>query len=107
MPTRPKRPCRYANCPELVDFGYCAKHHQPQRASRHERGYSTHYTTRFRPWFMARHPVCESIHGCFRPAEEVHHLTSLADGGSACDESNCQSLCRKHHQLLGAQGGRG
>jgi hypothetical protein len=114
MPTRPAHPCGAPSCPALVEVGrYCEKHQanhradKPVRASRQSRGYTSHYSNHYRPWYLRRHPVCESIHGCEHPAEEIHHIVRLADGGEACDESNCQALCSFHHGLLGGQGGRG
>jgi hypothetical protein len=113
MPLKAKQICAQPGCGLLTDATkYCAQHAavattQTRRPSRHERGYSSHYQTKFRPWFMRRHPLCESVYGCDRPAEEIHHVTKLCDGGLACSESNCQALCRRHHAALAGKGGRG
>lgn len=72
---------------------------------------------RFRPAFLASHPVCADpfdVHetDCIVvPATEVHHLKSRRDGGDVYDELNCVALCKSCHSRItateNAQKGRG
>jgi hypothetical protein len=56
--------------------------------------------------YLSRHPICESITGCPRPATDPHHIVRLIDGGAKYDESNLQALCGEHHDARGGLGGR-
>jgi len=116
MPTAPAKPCNYPLCPELTHGeAYCGKHRASggyqqfrgvlERGTTKQRGYDNRWK-RFRSWFMRRHPVCEASRGCLRPAEEVHHVVKLEDGGERLDELNCQALCAYHHRQLQGAGGR-
>ena len=61
----------------------------------------TRHSRRVRRWLAAHHaahPLCAAClaAGVIAAAEEVDHITPLADGGSH-DASNLQSLCRDCH----------
>jgi 5-methylcytosine-specific restriction protein A len=66
MPARPKLPCRYPNCRELLDkSGYCAKHQSlvrkqsdDRRGSASERGYTSKWQ-KAREGYLRNHPLCE------------------------------------------------
>jgi|ERR1019366_2494474 5-methylcytosine-specific restriction protein A len=115
MPTASKRPCRHPGCPALVEsgIGYCEGHggkgrlskREALRATPPERGYDANWR-RFREWFIRRHPICESSAGCNHYAMEVHHVITITqDPSLRLVESNCQSLCKPHHQSLAGKGG--
>ncbi len=51
--------------------------------------------------YIAAHPLCEECLRCgfAVPAEHVHHIIPLADGGTN-DESNLMSLCKSCHSRI-------
>lgn len=102
MPSKPKQPCSKPGCPELVDGGYCESHsggsdnasdrsHEAQERKKH---YSTERWKRVRKRVLRRDPVCQMCEE--RPAEEVDHITPLAEGGDDSME-NLQGLCESCH----------
>lgn len=117
MPTMPWRPCRYPGCRLLADKGeqYCAQHKKqtdreynhyqrdPESKKRYGRAWK-----RIRDRHVQEHPLCEEClkQGIYKPAEEVHHIVPLNDGGTHT-RSNLVSLCRschmKAHALLGTR----
>ena len=110
MPTKPKRPCRYGNCPNLTDSksGYCEEHRSlMQRHYEHfARGYRQHERyghswKKIRDRYITAHPLCEECLGLGRAsvATLVHHVNPLADGGTN-DESNLRSLCASCHERI-------
>jgi 5-methylcytosine-specific restriction protein A len=50
---------------------------------------------------LARHPLCELCEqaGKLIPADEVHHILPVADGGTHA-ESNLQALCKPCHAAV-------
>jgi 5-methylcytosine-specific restriction protein A len=58
--------------------------------------------------FLSQHPLCEQCKkaGRLTPAEEVHHVLPLADGGTN-DESNLMALCKSCHSKITAASGNG
>ena len=91
MPKRPKRPCSYPGCPKLTDGRFCAEH-EKQEAVRYEK-YGRDPSTRRRygrAWkrirdrYIAAHPLCEQCEkeGRMTPAQEVHHIVPLGNGGT-------------------------
>ena len=110
MPTKPKRPCRYGGCPNLTDSrtGYCEEHRSlMQRHYEHfTRGYNQHERygsswKKIRDRYITAHPLCEECLGLGRAtvATLVHHVKSIADGGTN-DESNLRSLCVSCHEKI-------
>lgn len=107
MPRSPKRPCRMTGCPNFAEPGevYCTKHkpeadhfynryqRDPDAKKRYGRAWK-----RIRDRHIHEHPLCEECLKAGRtvPAEEVHHLLPLADGGTHV-RSNLVSLCRSCH----------
>ncbi len=119
MPRRPKRPCSYPGCPELVDSTYCAKHqklvyknYNRYRRSRESRGRYGRAWKKIRDRYIARHPFCEQCakEGRMVLAEEVHHKKPLSEGGTS-REDNLMSLCKSCHskitRMAKPQSGRG
>lgn len=115
MPKKPKRPCSYPGCPELVDDRYCEEHKREvnRHYNRHQRDPETskRYGRRWRKirkTYITAHPLCEECkkQGKFTPAEEVHHIKPLSDAGTHSYE-NLMSLCKSCHSTITAkEGGR-
>ncbi|ORA64121.1 HNH endonuclease [Mycobacteroides franklinii] len=47
--------------------------------------------------YLATHPMCEQP-GCPRLADDVDHMTPLAEGGAKYDPRNFMALCDDHHK---------
>lgn len=115
MPIKPKRPCSHPGCPRLTDGRFCEEH-QRQENKRYEK-YDRDPAVRCRygrTWkrirdrHIAEHPLCEMCkkQGRITPAEEVHHIKPLSQGGTH-DDSNLMSLCKEcHSEITAREGGR-
>lgn len=115
MPRKPKHPCRYNGCPNLVDAGqsYCDKHKKvaTKEYEHFHRGYkaSERYGSswrRIRSEYVKAHPLCEMCQadGRLTPVALVHHKTPLDEGGTN-DFSNLMSLCKScHNKIHNARG---
>ena len=108
MPYKPKRPCSHSGCPELTNGRFCEEHAK-QEAARYEK-YQRDPATRKRygkTWrkirtaFLSANPLCEICKSDDKliPAELVHHIVPLADGGTN-EWSNLQALCSNCHSSL-------
>lgn len=115
MPYKPKRPCSFPDCPKLTDGRFCEEH-QKQENKRYEKyDRSPEMKKRYgRAWkrvrdrHIAQHPLCEVCkrNGNLTPAEEVHHIVPLSQGGTH-DDSNLMSLCKScHSEITAKEGGR-
>ena len=113
MPRKPKRPCSHPGCPRLTDGRFCEEH-QRQENKRYEkydrdpavyRRYGRAWK-RIRDRYIAQHPLCEMCkkQGRLTPAEEVHHIKPLSQGGTH-DDSNLMSLCKECHSRITAKEG--
>jgi 5-methylcytosine-specific restriction protein A len=111
MPRRPKTPCRYPGCPELVAGRYCEKHQKQEYSNynkyRREAASKKRYGRtwkKLRNYFIALHPWCEMClnEGRHTLAEEVHHIKPLGEGGDNSME-NLMSLCKHHHSRVTRQ----
>ena len=106
MPTKPKRPCSYLGCPELVSDRYCNKHQKQGtrefddgRGSAAKRGYDHHWR-RVRKRYLAEHPLCVECErkGKLTPSNVVDHIVAhKGDHTLFWDESNWQPLCTRCH----------
>lgn len=108
MPRKPKRPCGYRGCPELVDGYYCEKHKKETNRKYEKYKRDTETSKRYgRKWrkirkkYIAEHPLCEI---CFKNkrmvnADHVHHIKPLKEGGTN-DEENLMSLCISCHSRI-------
>lgn len=115
VPKKPKRPCSFPGCPELVEGRYCEKHKREvnQHYNRYQRDPETskRYGRRWRKIrkaFITANPLCGECkrQGKFTPAEEVHHIIPLAEGGTH-NSDNLMSLCKScHSRLTAKEGGR-
>ena len=108
MPKRPKRPCSHPGCSRLTDGQYCDEHRKIAQYyyNRFERDPDTN--KRYgRAWRLIRmqyiqsHPLCEQCgqEGRLTPAEEVHHILPLANGGTH-DAGNLMALCKSCHSRI-------
>ena len=106
MPYKPKRPCAYPGCGRLaVREQYCAEHQKvmDKQYNQYERDPASNKRygrawKRIRDRKIKANPLCEEClkNGVLKPAEEVHHIVPLADGGTS-ERSNLISLCRSCH----------
>ncbi len=113
MPTKPKRPCNHAGCPELTHNRYCDKHQKAvdncynkyQRDPMTKKRYGRCWK-RIRDRYIKAHLLCEecSKAGRLTPAEEVHHVLPLSKGGDH-SEANLMSLCTSCHSTITANDG--
>ncbi|MBS4008076.1 MAG: HNH endonuclease [Clostridium sp.] len=115
MPFKPKRPCSHPGCPKLTDARFCEEHEKAE-AKRYER-YQRDPATRklygsawrkVRKRYIAAHPLCENCleQGQVTPAQEVHHVKPLSQGGTN-DYGNIRATCTSCHSSITArEGGR-
>lgn len=110
MPTRAKRFCSYPGCSALSDGPYCEQHaKQAQHDYNSSRAADT-YKVYGRRWrkirkaFLAAHPLCEMCkrNGRTVPAEEVHHVLPVSEGGTHA-ASNLMALCKRCHSSITGQ----
>ena len=122
MPNKPKHPCGYPGCPELIDAGkyYCPKHEKlvkanmdKSRGSAAKRGYGSKWQ-KARKTFLAKHPLCEEClkKGKTAPATVVDHIIPHRGNMKLFwDVNNWQALCKHHHDAKTAKevfhGGKG
>ena len=115
MPYKPKRPCSFPGCPHLTHGRFCDEHAKAE-AKRYERyDRSPEVKKRYgRAWqvirdiYISEHPLCEVCkrNGKLTPAEEVHHIKPLSQGGTNA-EDNLMSLCKVcHSEITAREGGR-
>jgi 5-methylcytosine-specific restriction protein A len=109
MPIKPRRPCAYPGCPELVRGGrYCPAHQQEvarkqdaARGSSAQRGYGYRWQ-KLRIAYLRVHPICVDpfgVHkrdGRIEPATDVDHIIPRAQGGTD-DEDNLEAMCHSCH----------
>jgi len=105
MPYKPKRPCSHPGCPKLTDKQFCDEHakqnareyekyrRDPETRKRYGRAWK-----RIRDRYISQHPLCERCEqdGRLTPAQEVHHIKPLSEGGTH-DSDNLMALCSSCH----------
>jgi len=105
MPRKPKKPCGYPGCPELIesDERYCRYHNKQvrweydrNRKNAAQRGYDSRWQ-KYRKWYLRRHPLCVNFKDCGNMAEVVDHITPVSKGGSFWDPDNHQPMCKFCH----------
>jgi 5-methylcytosine-specific restriction protein A len=105
MANRPKRPCRYPNCPELVESGYCERHKKEHNRSKRNSNewvdlYNSTRWRKARKAFLNEHPLCAE---CARQsrlttAKVVDHVQDhKGDLGLFWSEDNWEALCVTCH----------
>ena len=107
------KPCKVCRKPTTNANSYCDEHqssykppkkaYDDRRGSPSKRGYDATWRT-FRDWFLMNHPLCDICEKEHRitPAEEVHHIVPLIEGGARLDPDNCQALCHSCHSKITA-----
>jgi 5-methylcytosine-specific restriction protein A len=113
MPTKPKKPCAFSGCPNLTDARYCPEHqklvnqryNKYNRDPNHNKRYGSSWSKISKAYRRAN-PLCEQCksEGKLVPAELVHHIKPLSDGGTN-ETDNLQSLCRACHSRLHCKNG--
>ena len=110
MPHKPKIPCKYSGCPELVPSGakYCIEHckqlnitYTGNRPSSAQRGYGSKWK-KARKSYLERNPLCVRCLavGRYTPATVVDHI--IPHRGNAWlfwKQSNWQALCERCHNI--------
>ena len=105
MPYKPPKPCAHPGCPNLTNARFCPAHtrqdareyeryrRDPATRKRYGRAWS-----RIRNRYISKHPLCEQCEaeGRLTPAQEVHHITPLSEGGTHA-EANLRALCTPCH----------
>jgi len=103
MPRKPKHPCSFPGCPNLVESGrrYCEEHEREEnkRYERYDRDPATRKRygrawKRIRDSYAAAHPLCEEClkRSIYTPTEEIHHKLPLSKGcGSPVETSRSQT----------------
>ena len=108
MPMKPKRPCSYPGCGRLTDGRFCDEHKQIAERQYNQYLRNSDTNKRYgRAWkklrarFLLLHPLCEQCKcgGRLTPAEEVHHILPLANGGTN-DVGNLMALCKSCHSSI-------
>lgn len=111
MPRKPKRPCSYPNCPELVEGRFCKKHEKEYNKNYEKYKRNTETYKRYgKAWrvirkrYISGHPLCEKCleENRMTKAEHVHHIKPLSLGGTN-DEENLMSLCKSCHSKIHAE----
>jgi 5-methylcytosine-specific restriction protein A len=113
MPNKPKHPCSYAGCPELIPAGerFCKEHKkQEQREYNKQRGSSTQqgYDARWqkiRKMKLNVDPLCAEClrNGQTTVATQVHHKDGNVRNNSP---DNLESLCIECHSRITAKEGK-
>ncbi len=110
MPKKPKRPCRFANCPKLTEdkSGYCIEHKKimQRHYDKFTRGYDTHERyggnwKKIRDRYIRQNPLCEMCRaeGKFTAGTIVHHIKPLSEGGTN-EEKNLMTVCTGCHEKI-------
>ena len=108
MPYKPKKPCGYPGCPELTAARFCPAHakqdardyakyrRDPDTNKRYGRAWK-----RIRDRYIAAHPLCEQCNkaGRITPAQEVHHIIPLSEGGTHAKD-NLMAICTPCHSAI-------
>jgi 5-methylcytosine-specific restriction protein A len=116
MPKRPKKPCAYPGCPNLVKPGerYCEEHRKmryreydrTKRDKESAKIYSSARWKRVREMKMKEcGGLCEMClkEGRIVKADVVDNIIELKDGGCAFCLDNLQCLCNSCHKKKTAQ----
>lgn len=100
MPSKPLRPCRSPNCPNLTRERYCESHkslaykYDQTRGTAAQRGYGARWR-KARSHFLMQHPICDR---CNDVATVVDHITPHKGSYDLFwDRDNWQPLCVSCH----------
>lgn len=113
MPVKPMRLCKKCKSPTRNANGFCDLHQSEERTievrydkwrgTPASRGYDGEWR-KCRNTFIREHPLCDMCQqeGKVVPAEHVHHIVPLEEGGARLDWENLQSLCKACHNMITA-----
>jgi 5-methylcytosine-specific restriction protein A len=113
MPIRPKRPCNFQSCNELVDFGYCELHKQKMAEIRRQEAnedilrpfYGCKRWRTTRQVILGRDPICTKCHKT--ASTVVHHVIDariwIQQGNDFYHESNLVGICESCHNRISAK----
>lgn len=110
MARKPLRPCKHIGCPELTREGWCPKH-RPREERKASAEYHDWYsrkiwTDNLRPLQLLREPFCRECARQYPPDDPRHRtratvvdhiIPHCGEWRLFVDESNLQSLCKRHH----------
>lgn len=100
LPSKPLKPCRHPQCPELTSDRFCDKHKKENvRPSSSRRGYGSRWR-KARSRFLKSNPLCVKCKEAGRLTEATvvdHIIPHRGDETLFWDESNWQALCKKCH----------
>lgn len=106
-----ERYCAQPRCGRVVtDSNWCEEHqpqrqHDQRRGPAAARGYDRQWQA-VRASYISRYPLCGrcEARGLVRPADMVHHIVAIADGGDRLAFGNLLSLCWPCHGKVGPGG---
>jgi len=108
MPNKPKKPCSYNRCPNLVELGhfYCKEHrkkntrqYEKDRGSSTQRGYNSRWR-KARIIYLKEHPLCVEClkENIITEATVVDHIIPhRGDMVLFWNELNWQAKCKSCH----------
>jgi 5-methylcytosine-specific restriction protein A len=105
MPYKPRKPCFFPGCSELVpaDERFCALHkkqdqkqYDKQRGSSSQRGYGARWR-RYRIRYLMEHPLCINFEECHNVTTVVDHIVPVNKGGTFWNPANHQPMCKNCH----------
>lgn len=100
MPSKPPKPCKHPNCPNLTHDNYCDEHKGLYvRESSGRRGYNNKWR-KLSKLFLKRNPLCMECKrtGRLTPATVVDHIVPHRGNPELMwSEGNWQSLCKRCH----------
>jgi 5-methylcytosine-specific restriction protein A len=90
--------CKHPGCTIVAPPGYCKDHGPPSSPVDEKKRNPFYDSARWRKCRarqLSRQPICEGCirWGMLKPAEIVHHITPIEDGGAKLDPNNLASLC--------------
>lgn len=113
IPRKPKRPCSYPECRELVDGQYCDKHmwQKDKEYERYRRDKASRrlYNNRLQKAgriFLNANPYCEECKriGKIIPVTVVDHIIPHKGNRDLFwDDSNWQAMCKRCHDTKTAK----
>jgi len=109
MPGKPKRPCRWPGCPEVIEGGGWCDAHKKQhrqaddrrRGSAASRGYGARWRKASRQ-FLRENPLCRhhQQQGIVKAATVTDHtIPHKGDQDLFWDRNNWQPLCDECHNI--------
>jgi 5-methylcytosine-specific restriction protein A len=115
VPSRAMKFCGWPGCNKLTQERFCDTHqaehdlqlqqadrnYNRQRGSAKSRGYDSQWE-KVRALKLRLNPLCEKCESLCMivPADMVHHIKAIKDGGAKYDLNNLKSLCNACHEVI-------